>query len=458
MMSTHLRISKVVTLGPVTMALAGMLAGCNLMPAFEIQTGDVPDQWRNADKQYETSVVDPQWWQAFGSAELNRLVAEALAYNNELAAAVQRVEQARAQAKIAGADLWPTVGVNANYASSHNELGESNKKTGSLSVAYEVDLWGANRGQRDAGQARWLSEVYARDALQLVVMSDVSQAYFELLATLERKRIAEAFYRNVDEVMTIVETRFQVGAVSALDVAQQRTELANARANLDSLKQQQALAENVLAILLGKAPADFSGSGERFTDLLTPEIPLQQPVSLLQRRPDLRQAEMDIKAANLEVGIALAQFFPSLTLNLDTVLANPQPAGLALAMAANLAQPLFQGGRLEGGLESARARHAELLELYQQALLTAFKDVEDAAAIRNHSSRRRQALEEAVARAREAYQISLDRYRVGAIDYQTLLNTQRSLLTAENGEVQARLDVLLALVQLYKALGGGWQG
>ncbi len=433
------------------------LSGCNLMPDFELQTANIPNQWRNVDNQSVVTTIDPRWWQAFGSTELNRLVNEALAYNNDLAAAEQRVKQARAQAKIAGADLWPTVGVDGDVSSTHNELGESHKKTGTLSVAYEVDLWGANRGKRDAGQARLLGAIFARDALQLVVMSDVSRGYFDLLATIERKRIADEFLQNVGDVLAIVEARFQAGAVSALDVAQQKTERANARASLDLVIQQQALAENTLAILLGKAPADFASVNECFADLATPTISVQQPFSLLQRRPDLRQAEMQLQAANIDLGIALAKFYPSLQLNLDTVLANPQPAGLALAMAANLVQPLFQGGRLEGGLESAKARNAELVEIYQQTLLTAFKEVEDAAAVRNHSTRRLTALGEAVARAREAYQISRERYRVGAIDYQTLLNTQRSLLSAENSEIQARLDVLQALVQLYKALGGGWQ-
>lgn len=434
-----------------------LLTGCNLMPAFELQTGEIPQQWRHVDNAAPQTAIDPKWWQHFGSPELDSLIEQALTYNNDLAAAGQRVEQARAQAKIAGAQFLPSAGINGSYAATHNDFGETQRKSLDLSVAYEVDLWGANRGKRDAGQARLLSEVFALDALQLVIMTEVGQAYFNLLATEERKRIAEEFLHNVDDVLGIVNARFQAGAVSALDLAQQQTERANARANLDLINQQQSLAENALAILLGRPPQDFTAVNEHFAELATPEIPAQQPASLLQRRPDLRQAELQLQAANLDVGIARAQFYPKLQLNLDSVLATPQPAGLALSLAAGLAQPLFQGGRLQGGLETAKARHAELLELYQQSLLTAFREVEDAAATRSNSTRRLQALDEAVNRAREAYQISYDRYRVGSIDYQTLLNTQRSLLNAETSAVQARLDVLQALVQIYKALGGGWQ-
>ena len=429
-------------------------AGCSLMTDFQSPVTDVPEHWR--EQSADSSEVDPQWWKAFGSLELNRLIDTALVYNNDLAAAAQRVEQARAQAKIAGAELWPAVGLSGDVNNTHNNLGDTGKESGQFSVAYEVDLWGKNRAKRDAGHARLLSEVYARDALQLVLMADVAQAYFNLLAIQERKRIASDFLQNVDAVLAIVEARFQAGAVSAVDVAQQQSERASARASLDLVIQQQLLAENTLAILLGQSPQSFAVAQELFAQLGVPLINPQQPSSLLQRRPDVRQIEMQLQAANADVGIALAAFYPKLQLNLDTILANPQPAGLALAMAANLVQPLFQGGRLEGGLENAKARNAELVEIYQQTLLRAFKEVEDAAAIRRQATLRLNALAEAVNKADEAYQIAQDQYRVGAIDYQTLLTTQRSLLTAKNNQVQAQLDLLVALAQLYKALGGGW--
>jgi NodT family efflux transporter outer membrane factor (OMF) lipoprotein len=289
-------------------------------------------------------------------------------------------------------------------------------------------------------------------------MADVGQSYFTLLSILERNRIATDFLHNVTDVLSIIEARFSAGAVSAVDLAQQQTEWATARANLDLLTQQQTLAENALAILLGHPPQQSVYQPDNFFAVLMPEIKPLQPGSLLQRRPDVRQSEMQLQAANADIAVALAAFYPKLQLNIDTLLANPQPAGLALAMAANLAQPLFQGGRIEAGLEGARARSAELVESYQQTLLVAFKEVEDAAAIRKNSTLRMQALADAVEKAQEAYRLSEERYRVGAIDYQTLLNTQRSLLNAQNSQVQARLDVLLALVQLYKALGGGWAG
>lgn len=435
-----------------------LLTACNLVPDFHRPSAEIPDQWRDTNNIEQKSVINPEWWRAFGSTELNRLIRESLLYNNDLAAARQRIEQARAQAKIAGANLWPSLGLQGDFADTHNHSGDSRKESGQFIAAYEVDLWGANRARRDAGSARLLSSVYSRDALQLVVMSNVGQAYFNLLALVERKRIATEFLENTAAVLAIINGRYQAGAVSGLDVAQQQTELATARASLDLLNQQYTLAENALAILLGHSPQQTTVNAERFFDMIVPTISVLQPVSLLERRPDVRQAEMELIAANADIGVARAAFYPKLQLNLDALLATPQPAGAALTMASSLTQPLFQGGRLDAGLENAQARNTELVEIYRKTILTAFKEVEDAAAVRGNSTRRLQALADAVDRAGVAYQLSLDRYRLGAIDYQTLLSTQRSLLTAENSRVQARQDLLIAMVQLYQALGGGWLG
>ncbi|MGZ8226644.1 MAG: efflux transporter outer membrane subunit [Methylococcaceae bacterium] len=431
------------------------LTACNLTPEYQRPGVTTPSQWRQTRVSKPKSLVSPHWWQAFGSTALNRLISEALAYNNDLAAARQRVLQARAQAKIAGSGLWPSATLQADTSDTYNSH-NNQQGGGQFSVAYEVDLWGANRARSKAGSARFTSEAFNRDALQLVVMANVGQAYFNVLALDERKRIAIDFLNNVTEVLAIIEARFRVGAVSDLDVLQQKTELANARANVDLLSQQQTLAENVLAILLGHPP-QATVRNESFFAARLPELNSLQPASLLERRPDVRELEMELIAAHFDIGVARAAFYPKLQLNLDAALSSGQPAGSALSLAAGLAQPLFQGGSLEGGLELAKARHAELIETYRKTVLTAFKEVEDAAATSHHARRRLQNLTDAVAQAKQAYQLSQEQYRVGLIDYQTLLNTQRSLLNAENSRVQARLDVLVAMVQLYQALGGGWQ-
>lgn len=432
------------------------LTACNVAPEYRRPEVATPAQWHYAQPSMPSTEVGPQWWLTFGDTGLNHLMNEALKYNNDLAAARQRVLQAKAQAKIAGAGLWPSAALQGDVSDSRKSL-DSQQGKGQFSVAYEVDMWGANRARGKAGSALLSAEVFTRDAVQLVVMANVGQAYFNLLALDERKRIAADFLNNVREVLAIIEARFRAGAVSELDVLQQKTESANARANVALLNQQYALAENALAILLGQPPQSQSFPVVRFFTLDLPELNPLQPASLLARRPDVRQREMELIAAHFDIGVARAAFYPKLQLNLDAALSSGQPAGTALTLAAGLVQPLFQGGNLAGGLDYAIARNAELLETYRKTVLTAFKEAEDAAVLRHHAGRRLQALAETVNQAEQAYRISQEQYRVGLIDYQTLLNTQRSLLNAENSHVQARLDVLVAMVLLYQALGGGWQ-
>lgn len=438
---------------PISFLALG-LSACNVTPDFVKPSVETPTKWRAENSNAKQTTVNAKWWQTFGSVKLNQFITQAIAYNNDLAVARQRVEQAKAQAKIAGANLYPQLGIQGNTAHNIDEKGEVGKQNADFSVSYEVDLWGKNRAAQNAGENRFLSEVFAKDALQLVVMSNVSQAYFNLLALDERKQIASEFLKNVSDVLTVIEARFTVGAVSELDVVQQKTEQANARASLDLLNQQYALAENALAILLGKPPQ--SAKIESFAAIQMPKFDLLQPANLLERRPDIKQIEMELLAANADIGIARAAFYPKLQFNLDTLLASPQPAGIAASLAAGLVQPIFQGGRLEGNLDYTTARQAELVETYRKTVLTAFKEVEDAAAIRTNSGRRLKTLSDAMDNAEKSYQLSLERYRLGSIDYQTLLNTQRTLLTAQNSRVQARLDVLIALVQIYQALGGGF--
>jgi NodT family efflux transporter outer membrane factor (OMF) lipoprotein len=291
-------------------------------------------------------------------------------------------------------------------------------------------------------------------------MSDVAQSYFAIVGLKERRRIARDNLANIIDVLDIILARFDAGGASGLEVAQQRSERANAAAVLADLDRQIAQAENALSVLVSRAPVFLSIEKQNLQDVLVPESRPMPAGSLFDRRPDIRSAETQLVAAHADIGAARAAFYPRLQLGADNIFAAAtlsQPAGIAVALASSLTAPIFQGGRLEGELERTLARRTELLEQYRKIILIAYREVEDALAFGRQSSRRLAELAESVGNAKRAYDLARDRYVAGAIDYQALLIVQRSLFDAQDREVQARVDVLSASVLLYKALGGGWQ-
>lgn len=442
-------------------ALLVLLTACSLTPEYRRTEASAPKQWKN---QAPGSVsgsheISAHWWKEFGSLELDRLVAEALNNNRDLAAAGQRIGQFRALAKIAGAPLWPAIGAvgSYNYTDGTRTVGDAWQ--GQWNMAYEVDLWGGLRAGRDSAKAHFDTARFTFDALRLVVMGDVAQSYFAIVGLKERKRIAENNLKNITDVLDIIAARFEAGGTSALDVAQQRTERANAAAALASLDQQIAQAENALAVLLGRPPQQFKVNENSLQALLIPKADTAQAASLFDRRPDIRSAETELIAAHADIGKARAAFYPRLQLGADnifTAASVSQPAGIAVALASSLTAPIFQGGRLEGELERTLARRAELIEIYRKTILDAYREVEDALALGNQATRRRDSLQLSVDSAEQAYGLARDRYLAGATDYQTLLNVQRTLLNAQDNEIQAQVDVLSASVLLFKSLGGGW--
>ncbi len=440
-----------------------LLAGCSLVPDYQRPADAAPEAWKNqTPKPTSGATISPDWWKLFGSAELDRLITEALSNNRDLTAAIQRIDQFRALAKIAGAPLLPAVGAIGRhiYTDSTRSGSGLNTLEGQWNLSYEVDLWGRLRAGRDSAHAQLDSSRFSYDALRLTVMGDVAQSYFTLLGLRDRRRIALDNLKNISDVLDIIESRFEAGAATALDVAQQQTERANAAAAVARLDQDIAQSENALAVLLGRPPQQFEPRGQSLQGIYIPGADPARPATLFEQRPDIQSAEAELIAAHADIGVARAAFYPKLELNADNIFTAAmmsQPAGIGVALASSLTQPIFQGGRLEGELERTKARRGELVEIYRQTLLTAYREVEDALALGSQAARRREDLLLSVDSARRAYELGLDRYLAGATDYQTLLNVQRSLLNAQDSEVQAHTDVLTASVLLYKALGGGWR-
>lgn len=451
---------------PLSLSLI-LLASCSMTPDYQRPDVQTPQQWSGAQdtaSQNNPATLAYDWWQVFGSDELNALMDQALSYNTDVRAGVQRIEQARASLKIAGASLIPDASGSAGASRSKNNP-TTDKTTyattlnAAVNVSYELDLFGANRAGLDAAQAGYEGSIFDQESLKLALMGDVASGYFTLVNLRERLKIADSNLSNARDVLRIIEARVREGAESDIEAAQQRSSVASNEASREALVEQISNAENALAVLLGQPPQSMTIERARLDGLNVPSIAAGQPSELLERRPDLRSSEAALLAANANIGAARAAFFPSISLGLGNSISLAgfgDPSATALSLASSLSVPIFQGGRLQGGLDQATARQLELVETYRGDVLGAFQEVEDALAAVKAAQSRETSLRTAMEQSRRAYTLSKSRYDAGSIDYQTLLDTQNAQLSAEDNYAQARLARLTAAVNLYRTLGGGW--
>ncbi|MGB7952010.1 MAG: efflux transporter outer membrane subunit, partial [Candidatus Binatia bacterium] len=407
-----------------------MVSACSLAPNFERPAMTMPEGWSSVPGVTLKSEPDNQpFWEELGNEELNRVVETALARNLDLEAALHRIEQARALAKVAGSALYPSLDASAGASRNYLDLGNTTAARGLGSISYEVDLWGRNRNQLAAANYRTDATRYDRDALELIVASDTVAFYTQILSLNERMRIAQNNLSNAEEVLRIVEARFREGSVSGLEVSQQRVAVNNFRSALVSLTEQRSTNLNALAILLGQSPQSLQEPKAEFVSLKLPEVNLTPPASLLTARPDIESAEAGLRAANADIGIARAAFFPSLTLGADASIAAGfgNPATAAASIAGNILAPIFTGGRLTGNLEAVTARQKELAAQYQKTVLIAFQEVENALAALKSNNDQAALSVESVKESQNAYDIAKARFDAGAVDYLNLLETQRAL-------------------------------
>ncbi len=454
-------MKKILLLFIVAPAL--FISGCSFVPAYERPMVETPPAWGEAGVQTNVDIA-ADWWESFSSPELNALMARGLENNTDLLAGVQRVEQARAALKIAGATLLPSAGLSggAERSQTVRTQGRNSGATflqAGVDVSYELDLFGANRAEVEAAEAGLDNSIYNQGALELAIMGDVATGYFTLASLRERLAIADSNLDISREVLRIITARVREGAESEIDLAQQRTAVASTEAARAVISERIKNAENALAVLLGAPPQTITVERENLDGVNVPEIAPGQPSELLERRPDLLAAEASLIAANANIGAARSAFFPSISLGVGDFISTTgfgDPATMVLTLAASIAQPIFQGGSLEGGLDLATAEQLELAQLYLGSVLTAFQEVEDALAAVRYAREREIALQTAVEQAERAYELSIRRYDAGAIDFQTLLNTQNAQLVTQDEYAQAKLARLTAAVNLYRALGGGW--
>ena len=445
----------------VLLAVACGLAGCSFVPTFESPSVPTQPAWATSSDAGAIP-VSADWWNHFASTELDKLMAEALAANQDIAAAIARIDQARANTRIAGAPLLPSVEGTGSLSGTRTRQNSRTRGSSSgqavLTASYELDLWGKNAAALQSAKEALNASAFDKEALDLVVQSEVASTYFDAVALKQRLAIARENLNAARQVLKLVQVQMAQGAATALDLAQQRTAVATFEAQIPVLEQQLEADRTSLAILAGRAPGDTTVETAKLDTLTLPSIAAGQPSDLLERRPDIAEAEANLKAANANIGVARAAFYPSITLSASAALAGLATSGTSTAasLAAGLVQPIFEGGQLEGQLDLTKAQKRELVATYRQTVLTSFKEVEDALSTVKTSASQARSLQTAADQAREAFRLAQLSYSAGATDFLTVLDAQRTLLSNEDSLVQAELDRYTAATNLFKALGGGW--
>ena len=452
------------------LVLSMALAACTTMiPRYERPAAPVAPAYPGgpaAQMPPSTLASDIEWQSYFGDERLKRLIEIALRNNRDLRVSVLNIEQARAQYQVRRADEFPTVGIGAIGSRQPSGSGSLvSVYTAGLSVtAYELDFFGRVRSLSAAALAQYLSTEEARKNVQIALISSVANTCLNLLADDELLAVTRSTLLTREESLTLTKLKFDVGAASELDYRQAESLLEGARATLAQLLRQRALDENALVLLLGESlPADLPPSLSIASQTMINELPVGLPSEVLTRRPDVRQAEQQLIAANANIGAARAAFFPRITLTGSAGSASSELSGLfksgssAWSFMPQLQLPIFDAGRNQANLDVAKVGRDIALAQYEKAIQTAFREVSDSLAGRATLGEQVRA-QQAQANA-EAVRFKLAdlRYRNGAASYLDVLDAQRSLFAAQQAVVQVRALQVQNQVSLYKALGGGWK-
>lgn len=431
-----------------------------------------PTAWQYAERE-AAQASNQRWWTQFGSASLNRLIDQARRDSFDVAAAMARVRQAQASAVIAGAPLWPEVKFNLTasrekllHGSGNSSLDATeNDKTvddfgANLTASYELDFWGGRAAARDSALYALRASEFYQATVELTLLSNVADRYAQTLAARQRLQIAELNLTNARNVLNLVQTRFDAGSATALELAQQKSLVASQQRQLPLIQQVAEESRITLATLLGQPVQALDLGSEPFQALTWPAIGAGVPSQLLSRRPDLAQAEAQLAAASADVTVARAAMLPTVTLGATLGSASSRAEEILRSpfynLTSGLVAPIFNHGRLTAERDKARARQDELLQTYRGAIINGFADVEKALSTITRLDQQRQWQAEELQQAQTAFQIAQSRYQAGAEDLLTVLETQRTLYAAQDVNVQLRLSRLQASIALYKALGGGW--
>jgi NodT family efflux transporter outer membrane factor (OMF) lipoprotein len=463
------------------MGLTLALSGCLDLVKPDLAI-DIPGGYRAPHGPAEAATPTLDWWRSFRSRELTALMEEALNANLDIAVAIAQITQADAQVRIAGAPLLPSLtlggtGTTSGSGAGAASLGGSTGGTGgvstgsgsashlytaSLSASYVLDFWGKNRSALNAAVETSIAQRYNKEVVEITALSSVANAYFTIVGTRDRLRIARRNLADSSRILGLIQQQFAAGTVSRLNVAQQEALVEQVRASIPPLEQTLGQNTAALAVLIGRAPEHFGTRGPGMDAVAIPRVTPGLPSDLLNRRPDIRMAEEQLKSAGYSVESARAAFFPTITLTgspglRSTALASLfGPGAWFYSAAASLSQPIFDGGVLLGTFEQQKGLQAQYLHAYRKAVLNGFSNVEQALIAVEQTGAQVHIQQNVVKASREAFVLSEDQMKQGTVNMVTLLQVEQTLFTAEDQLAVDKIARLQAVVSLFQALGGGW--
>jgi NodT family efflux transporter outer membrane factor (OMF) lipoprotein len=442
--------------------LALVTTACSTSPPVAMKMDELPKAYTAPYVAGAQKELSTEWWKGFSSPELTGFVEAANTGNLDLAASAARVLQARALSGEAASTLFPSVNANASATRTGSKTYNYNTFGASLSASYELDFWGLAQDNLRAARNSARAALYAQDVEALTVSANVANTYFAVLSLRERIAISKQNIEAAKRILAITQAKVTNGVSSNLELAQQTAILAGEEATVPALEEQEREQRYALAILLGRVPEGIDVKGGSLKGIMAPPVEPGMPSALLQRRPDIAQAEAQLFAAHANVDAARAAFLPAIGLTGSggysaTAISNLiNPSNLAWSIGASLLQTIFDGGRLTSQRDYAKAQEVELVASYRSAVLNALVDVETALGSTSSLAERERLTTIEVENAAEAFRISELQYREGVVDLLTVLNSQQTLFTSQDTLVQIKLARLQAGVGLYRALGGGW--
>jgi outer membrane protein, multidrug efflux system len=446
-----------------------LMAGCTVGPSYQKPEVPVPTTFRSQiNATGAGSFADQPWWNLFQDKVLQQLIRDALISNNDLQLAVARIDQARAQVEVVNAERLPQVGYQGTAGGQRSVVAARNSATavnygnfeGLISAAWEFDLWGRIKHATDAAKADLLAQEDVRRGVMLTLVSDLAAEYFNLLELDQELAIAQESANTYKQTLDLFTYRFQEGKDSRLPVERAQASYDASNANIHDLTRQIGQMENAISTLLGTYPRDIA-RGAKLTQQVMPETPTGSTTALLQRRPDIMQAEQGMISANERIGEAVADFFPRIGIS---TLIGAQGIGIGggwsgfsvWSAALDSSGPIYSGGGLEGKYHERQAYWDETIATYRQKVLVAFRETADALKARETLPLRRAAQASQVAALKRSTDLALMRYNAGRASYFEVLEAQQEYFDGAYGLTRTERDQLLAVVNLYKALGGGW--